>query len=254
MLLSFFSWPNVTDWNFSGLREKKSVSVFSWIKIVFSFKATDSNLSVANWFGSLHETNMQQVWGIILFWLHAPTDSCSVAQLLQWTAVHQASPSFTVSWDLIKLMSIESIILLNPLILCCPLLLLLSVFPSIKITALYNSVKLWPIPRNLHWRREWQTTSAFVPREPHDQCEKTKRYDTMDWINYDSWWLGSLRLRSWQIRCMVRAHFLDYHFFAENSHGRKGKGDVLDCFYKGTNPLWGLCLLTDSLPKPHLEG
>ena len=162
--------------------------------------------------------------------------SCSVAQLLQWTAGHQASLSFTVSWDLIKLMSIESITPLNPLILCCPLLLLLSVFPSIKITALYNSMKLWPIPRNLHWRREWQTTSAFVPQEPHDQCEKTKRYDTMDWTNYDSWWLGSLKLRSWQIRCMVRAHFLEYHFFAENSHGGKGKGDVLDCFYKGTNP------------------
>ena len=45
----------------------------------------------------------------------------------------QASLSFTVSWGLRKLMSIESVILSNHLILCYPLLLLPSVFPSIRI-------------------------------------------------------------------------------------------------------------------------
>ena len=30
----------------------------------------------------------------------------------------------------------------------------------------------------VHWRREWQTTSAFLPWEPHEQNEKAKRYDT----------------------------------------------------------------------------
>ena len=57
---------------------------------------------------------------------------CSVTKsyvtLILWTAAHQASLSFTISWSLLKLMSIESI----PHILCCPLLLLPSIFPSIR--------------------------------------------------------------------------------------------------------------------------
>ena len=52
-----------------------------------------------------------------------------------WTAVHQASLSITNSWSLLKLMSIESVMPSNHLILCCPLLLLPSVFPSIRVFA-----------------------------------------------------------------------------------------------------------------------
>ena len=48
------------------------------------------------------------------------------------TAAFQASLSFTNSWDLLKLMSIESVMPANHLILCRPLLLL-SIFPSIKV-------------------------------------------------------------------------------------------------------------------------
>ena len=48
-----------------------------------------------------------------------------------WTAALQASLSFTVSRSLLKFMSIESVMLPNHLILCCPLLLLPSFFPSI---------------------------------------------------------------------------------------------------------------------------
>ena len=33
----------------------------------------------------------------------------------------------------------------------------------------------------VHWRREWQTTSVFLPWEPHEQYEKEKRYDTERW-------------------------------------------------------------------------
>ena len=33
----------------------------------------------------------------------------------------------------------------------------------------------------VHWRREWQTTSVFLPWEPHEQYEKAKRYDTERW-------------------------------------------------------------------------
>ena len=49
------------------------------------------------------------------------------------TAAHQASLSFTISWSLLKHMSIESVMPSNHLILCHPLLLLPSIFPSIRV-------------------------------------------------------------------------------------------------------------------------
>ena len=62
-----------------------------------------------------------------------------------WTAVLQASLSFTISWSLLKHMFIELMMPSNHLILCCPLLFLLSVFPSIRVfsteSALHNR---WP--------------------------------------------------------------------------------------------------------------
>ena len=49
-----------------------------------------------------------------------------------WTAARQASLSITYTWSLLKLMSIESVMPSNHLILCHPLLLLPSIFPSIR--------------------------------------------------------------------------------------------------------------------------
>ena len=50
-----------------------------------------------------------------------------------WMATHQASLSFTISCSLLKLISIESVMPSNHLILCWPLLLLPSIFPSIRV-------------------------------------------------------------------------------------------------------------------------
>ena len=50
-----------------------------------------------------------------------------------WTAAHQAPLSSPISQSLIKIMSIESVMLSNHLILCHPLLLLPSIFPSIRV-------------------------------------------------------------------------------------------------------------------------
>ena len=49
-----------------------------------------------------------------------------------WTVAHQDSLSFTISWSLLKLMSIESVMLSNLLILCCPFLFLPSTFPEFR--------------------------------------------------------------------------------------------------------------------------
>ena len=50
-----------------------------------------------------------------------------------WIAAHQASLSFTISWSLLKLMSIKSVMPSNNLIVCHLLLLLPSIFPSIRV-------------------------------------------------------------------------------------------------------------------------
>ena len=60
--------------------------------------------------------------------------SCVWLYATPWTAVCQASLSFTISWSLLKLMSIELMMSSSHLILCHPLLLLPSVFPSIQTT------------------------------------------------------------------------------------------------------------------------
>ena len=74
----------------------------------------------------------------ILFSLHVNivvVQSHSRVQLFEtlWTAACKASMSFIISWSLPKLMSIESVMPSNNLILCHPLLLLPSLFPSIRV-------------------------------------------------------------------------------------------------------------------------
>ena len=63
----------------------------------------------------------------------------------QSTAACQASLSFTISQSLLKLMSIESVIPSNHLILCHPLLLLPSIFPSIRVFSNESALRIkWP--------------------------------------------------------------------------------------------------------------
>ena len=62
-----------------------------------------------------------------------------------WTAAHQGPLFSTISQNLLKLMSIESVMISNHVILCCPLLLLPSIFPSIRVFS--NDLALcirWP--------------------------------------------------------------------------------------------------------------
>ena len=62
-----------------------------------------------------------------------------------WTAACQASPSFTISQSLLKLISIELIMPSNHLILCRPLPLLPSIFPSIGVFSIESALHIrWP--------------------------------------------------------------------------------------------------------------
>ena len=62
-----------------------------------------------------------------------------------WTAAHQASLSFTISQSLLKLMSFESMMSSNHFVLCCPLLLLPSIFPRIRVFSNQSDLCIrWP--------------------------------------------------------------------------------------------------------------
>ena len=61
------------------------------------------------------------------------------------TAAGQASLSFTISWSWLRFMSIESVMPSNHLILCCPLLFLPSIFPSIRVFSNESTLQIrWP--------------------------------------------------------------------------------------------------------------
>ena len=71
--------------------------------------------------------------------------SCAQLFAIPWTAAHQASLSITNSQSLLRLMSIESVMPSNHLILCCPLLLLPSIFPSIRVFSDESALCIgWP--------------------------------------------------------------------------------------------------------------
>ena len=72
-----------------------------------------------------------------------------------WTVACYASLSFTISWALLKFMFIESVMLSNHLILCLPLLLLPSIFPSMRVSS--NEVALYEVAKLLELKLEHQS-------------------------------------------------------------------------------------------------
>ena len=77
-----------------------------------------------------------------------------------WTSAHQASLSFTISWSLLKLMSVESVMLSNHLILCCPFLLPPSIFPSIRVFPNESVLQI-------RWPKYWNFSFSISPSDEH---------------------------------------------------------------------------------------
>ena len=84
--------------------------------------------------------------------------SLSHAQLFAtaWTTAHQDSLSFTISLNLLRFMSIESVVLSNCLILCHPLLLLPSIFPSIRVFSNESA-------HHIRWPKYWSFSFNISP-------------------------------------------------------------------------------------------
>ena len=86
---------------------------------------------------------------------------CSVF-VTPWTIAHQASLSFTISRGLLKFMSIEWVMLSNHIILCCPLLLLPSVFPSIRVFS-----NEWAL--HIRWLNYWSFSFSINPYDEYSR-------------------------------------------------------------------------------------
>ena len=82
--------------------------------------------------------------------------SCLRPFVTPWTPARQASLSFTISQSLLKLMSIESVMPSKHLILCRPLLLLSSIFPSIRVFS--SELALY-----IRWPKYWSFSFSISP-------------------------------------------------------------------------------------------
>ena len=89
-----------------------------------------------------------------------------------WTAGHQASLSITNSQSLPKPMSIESVMPSNHLILCYPLLLLPSIFPSIRVSSNESAIRV-------RWPKYWSFSFNISPSNEHPELVSFR----MDWLD-----------------------------------------------------------------------
>ena len=89
-----------------------------------------------------------------------------------WTTAHQASLSVTNSWSLLKLMSIESVMVSNHLILYRPLLLLPSIFPSIRVCSNESAL-------HIRWPKYWCFSISIRPSNEHSGLISFR----IDWLD-----------------------------------------------------------------------
>ena len=104
-------------------------------------------------FGKVHLIFSFNSWQFVIA-VQSPSRVQLFATL--WTAACQASLSFTVSRGLLKFMSIESVIVSNQLILCCPLLLPSSIFPSIRVLSKESTL-------HIRWLKCWSFSFSISP-------------------------------------------------------------------------------------------
>ena len=110
---------------------------------------------------------------IRIFKIAVSVQSLSPGQLFATpkTAAPQASLSITNSWSLLKLMSIKSVMSFNHLILCRPLLLLLSIIPSIRVFSKESVLRI-------RWPKYWSFSFSISPSNEYSGQISFR----MDWL------------------------------------------------------------------------
>ena len=89
-----------------------------------------------------------------------------------WTVACQVSLSFTISWSLLKLMSIESVMTSNHPVFCSPLLLLPSIFPSIRVFSNESSL-------HIRWPNYWSFSFSISPSNKYPRLISFR----IDWFD-----------------------------------------------------------------------
>ena len=92
-----------------------------------------------------------------------------------WAALRQASLSDMNSWSLLKLMSIESVMPSNHLILCHPLLLPRSIIPSIRVFSSESALRI-------RWPKYWNFSFSISPSNEYSRLISFR----MDWLDLNS--------------------------------------------------------------------
>ena len=123
-----------------------------------------------------------------------------------WTAACQASLSFTISWNMLKLMSFESVMPSNHLIFCCPFLLLLSIFPSIR--GFSNESALC-----IRWPKIWSFSFSISPSNEYSGLISF-RFDCFDLLAVQTTLKSLLQHHSLKASILWRSAF----FIAQLSH------------------------------------
>ena len=113
-----------------------------------------------------------------------------------WTAARQSSLSFTVSRSLLKLMSIELVMPSNHLVLCYPLLLMLSVFASIRVFS--NELAL-----RIRWPKYWSFSFSISPSNEYSRL-----------ISFRIDWFGLLDVQG-TLKSLLQHHNLKESIFQE---------------------------------------
>ena len=132
----------------SGLQAGKMVEVFFFnILLISLYELTSSFLLVVA--PSLAITGSVQFSSVQLL-------SHVQSFVTPWTVAHQASLSITISWSSLKLMSIELVMSSNHLVLCHPLLLLPSVFPSFRVFSNESVLRI-------RWPKYWNFSFSISP-------------------------------------------------------------------------------------------
>ena len=117
-----------------------------------------------------------------------------------WTATCQASLSFIIFWCLLKLLSSESVMPFNYLILCCPLAHLSSIFPSIRVFSKGLCIKVLELQLQCHPSSEYSGLISF----------------RSDWLYKVGW--GSHRMC---LQLMIRILFITWAFGLSLKQGSK---------------------------------
>ena len=123
-----------------------------------------------------------------------------------WTAAHQDSLSFTISWDLLKLFSVESVMPSNHLILCHPLLLLPSIFPSIRVFSNESALRI-------RWPKHWSFSLSISPSNEYSELISF-RIDWFDLLAVQGTLKSLLQHHSFKASVLQRSAF----FIAQLSH------------------------------------